>query len=55
MTGYGNKTLPVKIWEAVRLDFSPVIAVGATLLIVLTLVLFALAKSFSPGEKAPTS
>lgn len=55
MTGYGNKTLPVKIWEAVRLDFSPVIAVGATLLIVLTLVLFALAKSLSPGEKAPTS
>jgi putative spermidine/putrescine transport system permease protein len=43
MAGYANKTLPVKIWESIRLEFTPVIAVAATLMIGLAVLLFALA------------
>lgn len=42
LAGYGSKTLPVKMWEEIRLEFTPVIAVGAVLLIGLTVVLFGL-------------
>jgi len=42
LAGYGSKTLPVKMWEAIRLEFTPVIAVGAVLLIGLTVLLFGL-------------
>src|SRR5690606_40043706 len=34
LAGYSNKTLPVKIWESIRLEFTPVIAVAATMMIV---------------------
>lgn len=42
LAGYSTKTLPVKMWEEIRLEFTPVVAVGATLLIGLTLVMFGL-------------
>jgi len=42
LAGYSTKTLPVKMWEEIRLEFTPVVAVGAVLLIALTLVLFGL-------------
>lgn len=36
------QTLPVKMWSALRLDLSPIIAAAATLMVLLTLVLLAL-------------
>lgn len=48
LAGYANKTLPVKIWESIRLEFTPVIAVAATVMIALAIVLFAIAQVVSP-------
>jgi putative spermidine/putrescine transport system permease protein len=45
MAGYGAKTLPVKIWEAIRIEFTPVTAVAATFMIVLAALLFVLARA----------
>lgn len=39
MTGAQTKTLPVQIWEHISFEFTPVVAVAATLLIVLALLL----------------
>lgn len=50
MAGYANKTLPVKIWESIRLEYTPVVAVAATLMILLALVLFGAAQTFSKGQ-----
>lgn len=48
LAGYANKTLPVKIWEAIRLEFTPVIAVAATVMIALAILLFAVAQMLGP-------
>lgn len=40
LAGIQAKTLPVKMWEVVRLEFTPILSVASTLLIALTLVLF---------------
>jgi putative spermidine/putrescine transport system permease protein len=50
MAGYSNKTLPVKIWESIRLEFTPVVAVAATLMIILAMVLFGTAQALSRGQ-----
>lgn len=47
MAGYGNKTLPVKIWEAIRIEFTPVVAVAATFMILLAVLLFGIAQILS--------
>lgn len=47
MAGYASKTLPVKIWESIRLEFTPVIAVAATVMIALAIILFAVAQTVS--------
>lgn len=44
LAGYSNKTLPVKIWESIRLEFTPVVAVAATFMILLAVILFAAAQ-----------
>jgi putative spermidine/putrescine transport system permease protein len=54
LAGYANKTLPVKIWESIRLEFTPVIAVAATVMIVLAILLFAVAQLVSPRTEKPT-
>ncbi|MBM3598770.1 MAG: ABC transporter permease [Alphaproteobacteria bacterium] len=41
LAGITAKTLPVKMWETVRLEFTPVLSVASTLLIVLTIATFA--------------
>ncbi|MDX6750388.1 ABC transporter permease [Geminicoccaceae bacterium 1502E] len=51
LAGHGNKTLPVKIWESIRLEFTPVIAVAATAMIALAIVLFAVAQTVSPKTR----
>jgi putative spermidine/putrescine transport system permease protein len=40
LAGGTAKTLPVKMWEIVRVEFTPVAAVGSTLLIALTILMF---------------
>ncbi|MCK6454633.1 MAG: ABC transporter permease [Alphaproteobacteria bacterium] len=50
LAGVGAKTLPVKMWETVRLEFSPVLSVASCLLIVLTVALFALFRLASRRE-----
>lgn len=37
LAGPAVKTLPVRIWEEIRLEYTPVVAVGATLMLVLAL------------------
>jgi putative spermidine/putrescine transport system permease protein len=44
LAGYSSKTLPVKIWESIRLEFTPVVAVAATAMIVLAVLLFVVAQ-----------
>ena len=38
LAGPAAKTLPVRIWEEIRLEYTPMVAVGATLMLVLALV-----------------
>jgi len=47
IAGAQTKTLPVKMWEVIRTEFTPVTAVASTILIVVTLLLFAVAKIMS--------
>ena len=42
IAGVQAKTLPVKMWEVVRLEFTPILSVASTLLIGLTVLLFVL-------------
>lgn len=42
LSGYATKTLPVKMWEEIRLEFTPVVAVGAVFMIALTVLPFIL-------------
>ena len=47
LAGIQAKTLPVKMWEVIRLEITPVAAVASTLFVALTLVLFTLVRSVS--------
>ncbi len=47
LAGVQAKTLPVKMWETLRVEFTPVTAVASTLLLALTLVLFVGIKWFA--------
>ena len=51
MSGYGAKTLPVKIWETIRVEFTPVVAVAATVMIALAAVLFVVGRLISPSAE----
>lgn len=44
IAGYEAKTLPVKLWEQIRVEFTPVSAVGSTVILALTVVIFILAR-----------
>ena len=44
LSGIGLKTLPVRMWEVIRLEFTPVVAVAATAMIVLAGLVFLLAR-----------
>jgi putative spermidine/putrescine transport system permease protein len=48
LAGYQTKTLPVKMWETIRIEFTPVVAVAATLMLLLAVVLFLLVHLFTP-------
>jgi len=53
LSGITAKTLPVKMWETIRVEFTPVVAVAATFLILLTLTLFALLRLFGLRQAKP--
>ncbi len=40
LAGYQAKTLPVKMWETIRLEFTPVVAVASAFMVLLTVFLF---------------
>lgn len=44
IAGYGAKTLPVKLWEEIRIEFTPVVAAGATIILLLTVAVFVAAQ-----------
>jgi putative spermidine/putrescine transport system permease protein len=50
IAGYQNKTLPVRMWEALRLEFTPTVAVAAVFMIVLAIVLFLGARLAGAGR-----
>jgi putative spermidine/putrescine transport system permease protein len=52
LSGIQAKTLPVKIWEVIRLEFTPVVAVASTVLIAVTVALFGAARALGPGERS---
>jgi len=49
LAGVQAKTLPVKLWETIRVEFTPVTAVASTILLVITLVLFVAVKAAARG------
>jgi len=50
LAGYETKTLPVKMWEAIRIEFTPVAAVAATFMILLAMALFLLVRMTGPRD-----
>jgi putative spermidine/putrescine transport system permease protein len=52
LSGVQAKTLPVKIWETIRVEFTPVTAVAATILLVVTMVLFLIVRVGAAGGSA---
>lgn len=54
IAGYGAKTLPVKLWEQIRVEFTPAAAVGSTVILGLTVVLFILARWSATSSKKTT-
>jgi putative spermidine/putrescine transport system permease protein len=50
LAGVTAKTLPVKMWETIRVEFTPEAAVASTILIAATVVLFVLVKLASAGR-----
>ena len=40
LAGTGAKTLPIKLFEQIRVEFTPVAAVGSTAILAVTIVLF---------------
>lgn len=49
LTGVQSKTLPVKMWEVIRLEFTPVVAVASCVMLAITLALFACAQLLQRG------
>jgi putative spermidine/putrescine transport system permease protein len=52
LAGVQAKTLPVKLWETIRVEFTPVTAVASTILLAITLVLFVMVKTAMRGVSA---
>jgi putative spermidine/putrescine transport system permease protein len=51
LAGFRAKTLPVKMWETIRLEFTPVVAVAATLIVVLTVLLMGAVQVWRRGRR----
>lgn len=44
LAGHQGKTLPVRMWEAIRIELTPEVAVAATMMILLAVLLFVAAR-----------
>ena len=55
LSDYQTKTLPVKLWETVRLEFTPILAVATTLMIALSVILFVVIQMLSSRQKGESS
>jgi len=51
MAGEQTTTLPVKLWETIRLEFTPIVAVAATCVIVLGFLLLLAAQAMGAGRR----
>lgn len=49
IAGYGAKTLPVMLWEQIRVEFTPVAAAGSTIILLITVILFAAVQAVRLG------
>jgi len=54
LAGVNAKTLPVKLWEQIRVEFTPVAAAGSTIILVVTVLLFHLVQLFRSRGGSPT-
>jgi putative spermidine/putrescine transport system permease protein len=52
LAGHQGKTLPVKMWEAIRIELTPEAAVAATMMILLAVVLFVAARLATRRKEA---
>ncbi len=52
LAGHQGKTLPVKMWEAIRIELTPEAAVAATMMILLAVVLFVAARFATRHKEA---
>jgi putative spermidine/putrescine transport system permease protein len=52
LSGIQAKTLPVKMWEVMRVEFTPVTAVASTLLLVVTAALFLIGLTMKRAHSA---
>lgn len=54
LAGVNAKTLPVKLWEQIRVEFTPVAAAGSAVILVVTVLLFLLVQLFRSRGTSPT-
>jgi putative spermidine/putrescine transport system permease protein len=52
LAGPSAKTLPVRIWEELRVELTPVVAVAATLMMALALVGWGMSRVFGSRRAA---
>lgn len=53
LSGPGTVTLPIKLWQEIRIEFTPVSAVAATAILIVTIVVF-LASNAHKLRRTPT-
>jgi putative spermidine/putrescine transport system permease protein len=54
LSGVEAKTLPVKLWEQIRVEFTPMAAAGSTLILAVTVLAFLLVQAFrARGPRVP--
>jgi putative spermidine/putrescine transport system permease protein len=54
LAGVGTKTLPVKLWEQIRVEFTPVAAAGSAVILGVTILLFFLVQAMrARGGRQP--
>jgi putative spermidine/putrescine transport system permease protein len=53
LAGVNAKTLPVKLWEQIRVEFTPVAAAGSTVILAVTVLLFLLVQVFRSRGASP--
>ena len=55
IAGYGAKTMPVKLWEQIRVEFTPVAAVASAVILGMTVIVFILVRWSAAASNRPAS